>query len=86
MSSVSCDPLSLFEVFSGRWASVRIKALLNNCLFIILLCPLHNGKRSGAKSEFGADLSGVEVLVDDALDDAGAVVIKEVRACLTKPR
>ena len=47
---------------------------------------MHNGKRSGAKSELGADLSGVEVLVDDALDDAGAVVIEEVRACLTKPR
>ena len=51
----------------------------------IALCQFHNGKRSGAKSEFGADLSGVEVLVDDALDDAGAVVIEEVRACLTKP-
>lgn len=82
MSSVSCDPLSLFEVFSGRWASVRIKALLNNCLFIILLCQL---QRSGAKSEFGADLSGVEVLVDNALDNTGAVVVEKVRACLTKP-
>ena len=47
---------------------------------------MDNGKRSGAKSEFGADLSGVEVLVDDALDDAGAVVVEKARAGLTKAR
>ena len=42
VSSVSCDPLSLFEVFSGRWASVRIKALLNNCLLYYVNCRTGN--------------------------------------------
>merc|ERR1711872_172507 len=36
--------------------------------------------------EFGADLLRVEVLVDNTLDDARAVVVEEARASLAKAR
>lgn len=43
-------------------------------------------RTSWADAKIGTDFLGVEVLVDNALDDAGAVVVQEARAGLTEAR
>ena len=43
-------------------------------------------RTSWADAKIGTDFLGIEVLVDNALDDAGAVVVQEARAGLTEAR